>query len=248
MRKITKMTGFGLTAGLALTLSACATGSGGDQARPTQSLSSTAQEDVMTTPANADATARLIAASAAGDLAAATKAIADGADLESRDRDGRTPLVAATKANHVQVARVLLEAGADPDAKDAIQDSAFLYAGAEGLNDILRLTLAHGADVKSTNRFGGTALIPASEHAHVETVKILIAAGVPVNHVNNLGWTALLEAIVLGNGDADHVTTVQLLLDAGADPGIRDRDGKLPRELAAAAGHDAIVAVIDNHR
>jgi ankyrin repeat protein len=196
----------------------------------------------------ADPTARLERAVADDDVPGVRDAIAGGADLEHRDRDGRTPLVAATKADRVQVARVLLEAGADPDAKDDMQDSAFLYAGAEGLDEILAMTIDHGADVRSTNRFGGTALIPASEHAHVEAVRTLIAAGVPVDHVNNLGWTALHEAIVLGNGDRDHVTVVRLLLDAGADATIRDRNGTLPRQLAADAGHTAIVAELDRQR
>jgi ankyrin repeat protein len=195
-----------------------------------------------------DATVRMLDAVAGNDVAGVRDAIADGADLERRDQDGRTPLVVATKANRVQVARVLLDAGADPDAKDDLQDSAFLYAGAEGLDEILAMTLDHGADVGSTNRFGGTALIPASEHAHVETVRTLIAAGVPVNHVNDLGWTALHEAIVLGNGDQHHVTVVRLLLEAGADATIPDRNGTLPRQLAADAGHTAIVAELDRHR
>ena len=195
-----------------------------------------------------DATARLLRAVADNDVGGVQDAVADGADLERRDGDGRTPLVAATKADRVEVARVLLQAGADPDAKDDLQDSAFLYAGAEGLDEILAMTLDHGADVRSTNRFGGTALIPASEHAHVETVRTLIAAGVPLDHVNNLGWTALHEAIVLGNGDADHVTVVRLLLEAGADATIPDRNGTLPRQLAADAGHTAIVAELDRHR
>jgi len=195
-----------------------------------------------------DPTARLERAVADDDAAGVLDAIAGGADLEHRDRDGRTPLVAATKADRVQVARLLLEAGADPDAKDDMQDSAFLYAGAEGLDEILAMTLDHGADVRSTNRFGGTALIPASEHAHVGTVRALIAAGVPIDHVNDLGWTALHEAIVLGNGDQDHVTVVRLLLEAGADAGIPDRNGTLPRQLAADAGHTAIVAELDRHR
>ncbi len=188
---------------------------------------------------------RLARAVAANDLAGVRAALADGAALEHRDDQGRTPLVAATKANRVAIAEVLLAAGADPNAKDDIQDSAFLYAGAEGYDQILRATLKHGADVRSTNRFGGTALIPASEHAHVETVRILIAAGVPVNHVNDLGWTALHEAIVLGDGGPDHVTVVGLLLDAGADRTIPDRNGVLPRELAVRAGQDAVVAEFD---
>lgn len=192
------------------------------------------------------ATARLWQSLRSGDADAARTAIADGADVESRDAEGATPLVVATKRNDLELARVLLDAGADPNAKDAIQDSAYLYAGAEGLDDILKLTLAHGADVTSTNRYGGTALIPASEHGHVSTVRILLRAGVPVNHINNLGWTALHEAIVLGTGSADHIEVVRMLLDAGADARIPDGNGVLPRALGAARGYDAIVALIDD--
>lgn len=193
-----------------------------------------------------EATRALLRAAATGDLGAARTAIAAKADLEARDDRRRTPLVVATKAKQTKVAVLLLEAGADPDAKDDLQDSAFLYAGAEGYNEILRATLRHGANVKSTNRFGGTALIPASEHGHTETVRILINAGVPVDHVNDLNWTAMLEAIVLGNGSADHVDVVRQLIGAGADTSIRDGDGRTPRALAAARGYDQIVALIDD--
>ena len=193
-----------------------------------------------------EATRALLRAAATGDLGAARTAIAARADLEARDDRRRTPLVVATKARQTKVAVLLLEAGADPDAKDDLQDSAFLYAGAEGYNEILRATLRHGANVKSTNRFGGTALIPASEHGHTETVRILINAGVPVDHVNDLNWTAMLEAIVLGNGSADHVDVVRQLIGAGADTSIRDGDGRTPRALAAARGYDQIVALIDD--
>lgn len=254
-----------LTAGLIALLAACATpdpapsdspaaraegtvtpDSTPSRARPAPptSVPSTPTRTAPTRSAEA-ATAALLRAVRADDPAAAASAIADGADLERRDRNGRTPLVAATKANRVEPARVLLAAGADPDAKDDLQDSAFLYAGAEGLNEILRLSLEHGADETSTNRYGGTALIPASEHGHVETVRILIEAGVPVDHVNDLSWTALHEAIVLGDGSRDQVAVVRLLLAAGADPTIPDGDGVLPRRLAADRGFTAIVEAID---
>ena len=106
------------------------------------------------------------------------------------------------------------------------------------------MTLANGADVKSTNRFGGTALIPASEHGHVETVRILIAAGVPVNHVNNLGWTALQEAILLNNGGPRQQEVVRLLLDAGADPDIRDPQGRTALANAERLGFTEIARLI----
>ncbi|BCW65603.1 hypothetical protein NicSoilB4_03660 [Arthrobacter sp. NicSoilB4] len=153
-------------------------------------------------------------------------------------------LVRAAKANDVASATRLIRAGANVNAKDAIQDSAFLYAGAEGLNEILQLTLANGADVASTNRFGGTALIPASEHGHVDTVRILLAAGVPVNHVNNLGWTALQEVILLNDGGPRQQEVVRQLLEAGADPAIRDPKGRTALENAERLGFGAIAKLI----
>lgn len=153
-------------------------------------------------------------------------------------------LIAAAKANNAPLVAALIRRGGNVNAKDAIQDSAFLYAGAEGFNEVLRLTLAAGADVSSTNRYGGTALIPASEHGHVETVQILIAAGVPVNHVNNLGWTAMQEAILLNNGGPHQLEVVRLLLDAGADPDIRDPEGRTAHQNAERLGFAEIAALI----
>ncbi|NYD78460.1 ankyrin repeat domain-containing protein [Arthrobacter cupressi] len=153
-------------------------------------------------------------------------------------------LIRAAKANDPVQVRKLIAAGGDVNAKDDIQDSAFLYAGAEGFNEVLKLTIAAGADVKATNRYGGTALIPASEHGHVETVKILIAAGVPVNHVNNLGWTAMQEAILLNDGGPRQRETVRLLLEAGANPDIRDPQGRTALQNAERLGFTEIAALI----
>lgn len=153
-------------------------------------------------------------------------------------------LIAAAKANNPPLVAGLIGRGGNVNARDAIRDSAYLFAGAEGFNEVLRLTLAAGADVASTNRYGGTALIPASEHGHVETVQILIAAGVPVNHVNNLGWTAMQEAILLNNGGPRQLEVVRLLLEAGADPDIRDPEGRTALQNSERLGFAEIAALI----
>lgn len=164
--------------------------------------------------------------------------------LEVRDAQGRTPLVAATKSRDVDAARALILAGADVNAKDSMQDSAFLYAGAEGLDEILVLTLSHGADLTSTNRFGGTALIPAAEKGHPSTVQLLIDAGVPLDHVNDSGWTALLEAVVYGEGSPTDQDIIARLLQAGADPDIRDAQGRTALENAQQLGQADVVRLL----
>ncbi|MDN2567444.1 ankyrin repeat domain-containing protein [Aquibium sp. A9E412] len=179
----------------------------------------------------------------ADDAAAVARLIEAGAPLEARDGDGRTALLVATRRDAVAIARRLIDAGADVNAKDAIADTPFLYAGAEGRNAILRAILATGrADLADTNRYGGTALIPAAHHGHPETVRMLLAAGVDVDHVNDLGWTALLEAVILGDGGPVYREIVGLLVDAGADRAIADRDGVTPLEHARRRGYEAIAA------
>jgi uncharacterized protein len=189
-------------------------------------------------------TARLLVASARGDLAEVERLLRQGARVDVRDGDGRTPLLLATRANHVAVARALIAAGADVNAKDAIQDSPFLYAGAEGRVEILTITLGAGADLRSTNRYGGTALTPACHHGHIEAVRVLLATSIEVDQVNNLGWTALLEAVILGDGGPVHTEIVRLLLAARANPNIADRDGVSPLGHARRLGHRAIARLL----
>jgi ankyrin repeat protein len=192
----------------------------------------------------------LLAAARARDHVALARAIdvaRHGDDgLEARDVDSRTALMLATIANDIPTARLLIEAGADVNARDRIDDSPYLFAGAEGLDEILKITLAHGADLASVNRYGGTALIPACHHGHVSTVKILLGTGIDIDHVNDLGWTALLETVILGNGGPTHTEIAGMLLLAGADPDIADRDGATPLAHALACGYGEIAQLLRN--
>ena len=189
---------------------------------------------------------RLIAAAAAGDMPGIRAALADGADIDARDADGRTAILAATIAGRTAAVEALIDAEANVDLQDDRLDNPFLYAGAEGLFDILRMVNEAGADPALTNRFGGTALIPASERGHVEVVRYLLTqTDVDVDHVNRLGWTALLEAIVLGDGGPAHQAVVDLLIEHGADLDIADKDGVRPLAHARARGQTAIATALE---
>jgi uncharacterized protein len=188
--------------------------------------------------------AGLVRAAEAGDLATLHRLLDAGTPVDARDARRRTALLAATHADRVEAARLLIERGADVNAKDDIQDSPFLYAGAQGRLEILRLTLAAGADLKSTNRYGGTALIPACHYGHVETVRELLKTKIDIDHVNNLGWTALLEAVILGDGGPAHTEIVRLLVAAGANVRIPDRQGVTPLEHARQRNYQAIAEIL----
>jgi ankyrin repeat protein len=189
---------------------------------------------------------RLLAAAADGDAEGIRRAVAAGADPDTRDSAGTPALMLATRARSADAVRVLIEAEADIDAQDAERSNPFLFAGAEGLLDILTLANEAGADPAVTNRYGGVALIPACERGHVEIVRYLVnESDVDVDHVNDLGWTALLEAILLSDGGLRHQEIVRLLIDAGADVDLADGDGVRPLAHARARGQHEIVGLLE---
>jgi ankyrin repeat protein len=186
----------------------------------------------------------LLGAAQAGDLAGVRRALEQGAPIESRDADGRTPLLLATHGNHLPVVLLLIERGADVNAQDKQRDSAFLLAGARGYTEIVRATLRAGANLASTNRYGGTALIPACHHGHLETVRLLLTTPIDVDHVNHLGWTALLEAVILGDGGPTHQQIVRLLLARKAQPNLADREGVTPLRHAERQGYKTMAGLL----
>jgi ankyrin repeat protein len=192
--------------------------------------------------------AALRAAATRGEADAAAGALRAGADLESRDERGRTALLLAATHDHVDVARLLVAMGADPDALDDQHDTPWLVTGVTGSVEMLEALLPAGPDLTITNRFGGVSVIPASERGHVDYVRRVVRTGIDVNHVNNLGWTALLEAVVLGDGGRAHQEVVRILLGAGADPSIADRDGRTPLDHATARGHAEVETILRAHR
>ena len=186
----------------------------------------------------------LITAASIGDLDLVNRLLAAGASLHAADERGRSALRSAVYNRRGDVARALIMAGADVNQKDGESNSAFLLASATNQIDIVRLSLSHGADTRSTDRYDGTALIAASQHGNVEVVKLLLKAGVPVDRVNQLGWTALLEAIILGDGSTRYEDVVQLLLDAGADANLADREGITPSRHARERGYKTMVKML----
>jgi ankyrin repeat protein len=99
-------------------------------------------------------------------------------------------------------------------------------------------------DFTLTNRFGGTALIPAADRGHVDYVREILKTEINVNHINNLGWTALLEAVILGDGGERHTEIVRLLLEAGADKTIADKDGVTPLMHAKQRGYTSMIELL----
>ena len=187
----------------------------------------------------------LVDAASRGDAAEVRRLLDDGADANERDASGRTAVTAAALGDHVEVARLLIAAGADVDLQDSDRNNPLLVTGETGSVAMLREVLKGSPNLGATNRYGGVAVIPAADRGHVDYVREILETDIDVDHVNNLGWTALLETVLLGDGDAAHVEILGLLLDAGADRSIADRDGVTALEHARSRGYDDMIRVLE---
>jgi ankyrin repeat protein len=179
------------------------------------------------------------------DAAAIRRLVASGADLDARDAARRSPAHVAAFASSDAALRALAEAGADMNALESGRYDVLTVAAVANDPELVTLAMELGnrPDLV-TSVYDGTALIAAAHLGHHEVVRRLVVGGAPLDHVNNLGWTALMEAVVLGDGGPDHVATVRILVEAGADAGIPDYEGVTPLQHAEARGYAEIAEIL----
>jgi ankyrin repeat protein len=191
---------------------------------------------------------------------------ADPAALTVRDADGISPVLIALYYAKPDVAQRLLarqptldvfEAAATGDVarlRELLDDEptlidAWSVDGYQALGlacyfghaDAAALLLDRGAahDQPSRNAMAVMPLHSAASGRHADIAQLLIDRGADVAARSNGDFTALHSAAQ--NGDAE---LVRILLAAGADAGASMRDGRTPADLAAAAGHDVVAAML----
>ena len=192
----------------------------------------------------------LIDALMRNDLAKAKELIEQGADVNTRDKNGWTPLMyAASYARPApEILQVLLAKGADVNAKDNAGDTTLSIAIVRhntGLMDIVRFLLEKGADVNASNKQGLTALMIAAAGHKGEAVQALLAKGADVNAKDDDDSTALILSLgdlpnlppdapdrVVEGLDTEVTAIVQDLLDKGADVKVKNKKGETALTMA----------------
>ena len=161
--------------------------------------------------------------------------LANGADVNSASMvGGTTPLhLAAANRSSLEVLVLLLESGADVGVIGEHAIGAPIHAAAQADNSAgITILLEYGAYVDERNGFGWTPLHGAVMEGSLDAIVKLVAAGADINSQDYGGASPLHFAVQTEAGLASQVSAI--LLDAGADPELADREGKTPGDLVMA--------------
>jgi ankyrin repeat protein len=140
---------------------------------------------------------------------------------------GATPYLLAAKFLETDIMHVLAAAHADPRRPMKTGETPLMAAAGVGA--------AAQLDRRGVSLLDGGKLEP--EGLVVGAVTAAIAHGSDLNAVNQAGDTALHGAAALG-----YNRVIQLLVDSGAQPSVRNKRGQTPLALVAAKKGEAVRA------
>uniref|UniRef100_A0ACD5WC24 Uncharacterized protein n=1 Tax=Avena sativa TaxID=4498 RepID=A0ACD5WC24_AVESA len=187
----------------------------------------------------------LAGAAVSGEFIVARYLLNHGADPNKIDGTGFAALHAAAKNGNEAVVRLLLSRGARVDIA-GVHGTPLHTAASYGNIGALKILLDHHADPNRVSEVTGTPISTAldstkhglSESVSLDCIKLLVKAGADVNSAHP--DTPLVVATM--NGLAD---SIKYLLEAGANPGIPDKQyGRLPIQIAASFGKRSLVEIL----
>ena len=128
----------------------------------------------------------------------------------------------------------------------AIENESDMVDGKE----VMSFLIEHGADVNKPNSFGMTSFMVFCASGNMELIKYSLAHGADVNaaysaHVRPKSTdrtTSLMLAVEVGQTEV-----VELLLSKGADPELRNSDGKTALDLAKDKNNEVIIKLLQPH-
>ena len=185
-------------------------------------------------------------AAKAGHLGLVDLLLARGAPIDARNLAGSTALYLAAEGSHILIAQRLIERGADVKLAGRSGISAIAAAAYAGNDIIFDALLARGADERAPDDTGKPPIVYAAAGARFDIVKRLLARNIDVNARYPNDLTLLMWAAGPDEGvpEAQAMTVVSYLLEAGAHIDDRDNRGRTALMVAAEGGHADIASLL----
>lgn len=154
----------------------------------------------------------LFSAANGGCAQVATKAMAAGASLDARDREGGTPLTHAARMGRVALVAIMLDHGAAIDHRDIKGSTPLLVAIEKNRPDVVQLLIERGANVQVTGRSGISTVGAAAFIGNADIVEMLLEKGADGRLPDATGKPPILYAAARAS-----VPIVKRLLGLGVD-------------------------------
>lgn len=163
-----------------------------------------------------------------------------GFDANTRDTKGQVGLTLALQGGNLKAFEVLLlGSNLQVDARNAQDETPLMMAALRGHVNAARTLIERGADV---NKTGWTPLHYAAtgtQPQQPEIIALLLENHAYIDAESPNGTTPLMMAVHYGTRDA-----VQLLLQEGADPSIKNRLGLTAADFALRASRKDMADLI----
>ena len=175
------------------------------------------------------------------DAGAVQTLLSRGFDANVRDPNGQHALFLAVREPSPNVVNTLLGwPKTEVESRNSADESPLMLAALKGHTEIVKRLVEKGADV---NKPGWAPLHYAATNGHIEIMNLLLEHHAYIDASSPNGSTPLMMAALYGTASA-----VKLLLEAGADPTIKNTLGLTAIDFAyrdrRAESADIIAAFI----
>ncbi|MFY3383644.1 ankyrin repeat domain-containing protein [Paracidovorax sp. MALMAid1276] len=155
-----------------------------------------------------------------------------GFDPNTRDPKGQVGLTLALQDGSLKAfAALMASRQLQVEARNAQDESPLMMAALKGHVDAVKQLLARDADVNKTGWAPLHYAASAGSPQHAEIISILLERHAYIDATSPNGTTPLMMAAHYGSSQA-----VQLLLDEGADPTLKNQLGLTATDFAMRAG------------
>src|SRR3990170_4508478 len=166
--------------------------------------------------------------------------LAEGADLSQE-------LSNAVNANDVDRMKFLVEKGADVNKPDPQGWTPLQNAARQRKDGMIKALIELGADVNRPDDSGTTPLVTAAMRDHVPSIKVLVEKGANIEQPGPQGFRPLALAIAENKYESakalmeaathNSAPMIGLLMDAGADPALKNQQGQTATDVAEKNGN-----------